>query len=160
MASVKEEVKEEMESDIWLSSWANADNEKVKQEEDEKPNLSATKLEVDDETLKPKQKKKDQNCKVLARARRTKEENDTIVHTKKSKENIKEKANLAKRDNCLKSGLVDKQHISSLLQTALEHATHADKIANLCKYQCPKCNKVYSLMENLSRHCKKQNMLY
>ncbi len=155
MASVKEEVKEEMESDIWLSNWANAENEEVKQEVDEKPNLSAIKLEVENDTLKPKQKKEDQNNNVLVKASRAKKSDEAIVTKKKSKKNIEGKTMFTKRDNCSKSGLVHKPNNTTIFQTALEKATHSDKIANLCEFQCPKCNKVFCTLDKLSTHCKK-----
>ncbi len=160
MASVKEEVNEEMESDIWLSNWANDENDEVKQEVDEKPNFSAIKLQVDeshDERTMPKLKKNNQITKLSVKARQATDKDGDNVTVKKSKENSKGKVVSGKRNNHSKSGHVHKSHNASPLQTALEQATCSENVANLCEYQCPKCIKKFCSRSTLSRHFRKTN---
>ncbi len=156
MQSVKQESNSftadvDCNDDEWLSYWSN-DKDKVKAED-----LKPDKIKVEDNERENfvSQLKKSKDKKISKsgqKDKRTEACTEAVGKNKSQSETFD--VNTVERiyKNPCKHG---NRHQCPSLKEALVNAPVSETILNLCKYQCPKCRKIYMSRPLLSRHLKK-----
>ncbi len=139
MSEIKvEDSTESATNDAWLSYWSNPKIEVKKEEEEEKPDLATIQSE------KPgKRNYRLLGPKVLHKTLENVEGADC-----EAMEDDKSMPLLRKEDASTNQGFANKDE----LKIALEHASVSEKVADLCEYQCPKCERLFKSRSNLCKH--------
>ncbi len=182
MASVKQEPEElDHYSDSWLFHWSNL---KTEAQNDKKPILSDLESDVKVENNKKNRKRKSERHKQThdgvpkaqddLKIKNNKygiKRKDLAFESENASLNTKiesdcEEDNVKKSKNLSKSSVEKLQEYeckngnksrNSTLKEAVDKAPLSDNMANLCKYKCPKCFKVFPSSQKIGIHFKESS---